>query len=197
VKPRNREVSIFNMSVLDLLTGALGAFCFLTLALFPYYFKMSTATAAENDAAVKAADELKTLNSKLESELANAKSGQKGMAAFALGFAGTTNPENVGCGGFQVISATGPGGDESLKLLPTNTRDGYSSGLNLFLLAPGTYRLRLSAYAATMPCQLFLNEFAAKGTQQRTLDLTTSVQSYDLSFEVAADDITFAKTEVK
>jgi hypothetical protein len=39
MKPRNREVNIFNMSVLDLLTGALGAFCFLTLALFPSYYK--------------------------------------------------------------------------------------------------------------------------------------------------------------
>jgi hypothetical protein len=39
MKPRNREVNIFNMSVLDLLTGALGAVCFLTLALFPSYYK--------------------------------------------------------------------------------------------------------------------------------------------------------------
>ena len=37
MKPRNREVNIFNMSLLDILCGALGAFCFLTLTLFPYY----------------------------------------------------------------------------------------------------------------------------------------------------------------
>src|ERR1700676_4098801 len=43
MKPRNREVNIFNMSVLDLLTGALGAFCFLTLALFPSYYKSGSA----------------------------------------------------------------------------------------------------------------------------------------------------------
>jgi len=37
MKPRNREINIFNMSLLDVLTGALGAFCFMTLSLFPYY----------------------------------------------------------------------------------------------------------------------------------------------------------------
>jgi hypothetical protein len=37
MKARNREVNIFNMSLLDILCGALGAFCFLMLALFPYW----------------------------------------------------------------------------------------------------------------------------------------------------------------
>jgi hypothetical protein len=37
MKPRNREINIFNMSLLDVLCGALGAFCFLMLVLFPYY----------------------------------------------------------------------------------------------------------------------------------------------------------------
>jgi cell division protein FtsB len=37
MKPRNREVNIFNMSLLDILCGALGTFCFLMLVLFPYY----------------------------------------------------------------------------------------------------------------------------------------------------------------
>ena len=39
MRPRNREVNIFNMSLLDILCGALGAFCFLMLALFPYQAK--------------------------------------------------------------------------------------------------------------------------------------------------------------
>ncbi|HKV53284.1 MAG TPA: hypothetical protein VJN94_01465 [Candidatus Binataceae bacterium] len=39
MKPRNREINIFNMSMLDILTGALGAFCFMTLALMPTYAK--------------------------------------------------------------------------------------------------------------------------------------------------------------
>jgi hypothetical protein len=37
MKPKNREINIFNMSLLDILCGALGTFCFLTLVLFPYY----------------------------------------------------------------------------------------------------------------------------------------------------------------
>jgi len=37
MKSRNKEVNIFNMSLLDILSGALGAFCFLMLVLFPYY----------------------------------------------------------------------------------------------------------------------------------------------------------------
>ncbi len=37
MKPRNREINIFNMSLLDVLCGALGAFCFMMLVLFPFY----------------------------------------------------------------------------------------------------------------------------------------------------------------
>src|SRR5579872_1200589 len=37
MKPRNREINIFNMSLLDILCGALGTFCFMMLVLFPFY----------------------------------------------------------------------------------------------------------------------------------------------------------------
>ena len=37
MKPRNREINIFNMSLLDVLCGALGTFCFMMLVLFPFY----------------------------------------------------------------------------------------------------------------------------------------------------------------
>src|SRR5581483_853659 len=37
MKQRNREINIFNMSLLDVLCGALGTFCFLMLVLFPFY----------------------------------------------------------------------------------------------------------------------------------------------------------------
>jgi len=37
MKSRNREINIFNMSLLDILCGALGTFCFLMLTLLPYY----------------------------------------------------------------------------------------------------------------------------------------------------------------
>lgn len=46
MKPRNREINIFNMSLLDILCGALGAFCFLMLVLFPYYNTDKTKTKA-------------------------------------------------------------------------------------------------------------------------------------------------------
>lgn len=39
MRARNREVNIFNMSLLDILTGMLGAFLFLMLGLVPYYIK--------------------------------------------------------------------------------------------------------------------------------------------------------------
>ncbi|MCZ2149810.1 MAG: hypothetical protein LC126_18775 [Bryobacterales bacterium] len=37
MKPKNKEVNIFNMSLLDILCGALGAFCFMMLVLFQYW----------------------------------------------------------------------------------------------------------------------------------------------------------------
>jgi hypothetical protein len=39
MRARSREVNIFNMSLLDILTGMLGAFLFLMLGLVPYYNK--------------------------------------------------------------------------------------------------------------------------------------------------------------
>ena len=40
MKSRNKEVNIFNMSLLDILCGALGAFCFMMLSLFPDHAKV-------------------------------------------------------------------------------------------------------------------------------------------------------------
>lgn len=45
-KPR-RDIEIFNMSLLDILCGALGAFCFLTLTLFPFYGRVEGAAFEE------------------------------------------------------------------------------------------------------------------------------------------------------
>src|SRR6478735_8281284 len=42
MRARPREVNIFNMSLLDILCGALGAFCFMMLVLLPYYKPPST-----------------------------------------------------------------------------------------------------------------------------------------------------------
>jgi type II secretory pathway pseudopilin PulG len=40
MRRQNREVNIFNMSLLDILCGALGAFCFMMLSLFPDHAKV-------------------------------------------------------------------------------------------------------------------------------------------------------------
>ena len=37
MRARSREINIFNMSLLDILCGATGAFCFMMLVLLPYY----------------------------------------------------------------------------------------------------------------------------------------------------------------
>jgi len=56
MKPRKREVEIFNMSLLDILCGALGAFCFMMLALFPDYVHARKAGIKPKTAAEKAQD---------------------------------------------------------------------------------------------------------------------------------------------
>jgi outer membrane murein-binding lipoprotein Lpp len=49
MKSRQREVNIFNMSLLDILCGALGAFCFLMLSLFPDHAKVQQLQAQVQD----------------------------------------------------------------------------------------------------------------------------------------------------
>jgi hypothetical protein len=48
MKPRNREINIFNLSMLDVLTCALGAFLVIMLVLFPYYNKETISYEKEN-----------------------------------------------------------------------------------------------------------------------------------------------------
>src|SRR4051812_13678652 len=43
MRARPREINIFNMSLLDILCGALGAFCFMMLVALPYYSTGSNA----------------------------------------------------------------------------------------------------------------------------------------------------------
>ena len=193
MKARNREVNIFNMSVLDLLTGALGAFCFLTLALFPSYFKVMGASAASKAEETKAAEALKKVHVKLQSELASAKANQSGMPPFAMAFVTMSNPQNAFCGYFQVTNAVGPGGEAAVKLLPNYVHNGYDLNLNMFLLAPGSYELSLRAYAKTTPCAIFLDEFGANGTQVVKADVGTALASYDLKFDVKTEDLQFAR----
>lgn len=41
MKRRNREINIFNLSILDMITGAMGAFLIIMIILLPYYKKES------------------------------------------------------------------------------------------------------------------------------------------------------------
>ena len=196
MKPRNREVNIFNMSVLDLLTGALGAFCFLTLALFPSYFKVTAASAAGKADETKAAEALKAMQVKLQSELASTKTNRHGMPPFAMAFVTMGKPQetNIFCGAFQVIDAVGPGGEAAVKLLPNGlSKEGYDVNLEMFLLAPGTYQLSLQAHVQSTPCRFILDEFGASGTREVTADFQPGTASYTLKFDVQKDDLQFAQ----
>lgn len=48
MRARPREINIFNMSLLDILCGALGAFCFMMLVALPYYTTGSDAERKQN-----------------------------------------------------------------------------------------------------------------------------------------------------
>jgi len=60
MRATNREINIFNMSLLDILTGMLGAFLFLMLGLVPYYSKAVNGTVISEEEKRKF-DELKKL----------------------------------------------------------------------------------------------------------------------------------------
>lgn len=70
----SREINIINMSLLDILCGAMGAFCFMMLALFPYW---SPSGVGAKDAAAQA-EQMQQELEKLKEELR--KSGGAGAA---------------------------------------------------------------------------------------------------------------------
>jgi hypothetical protein len=57
MKPRNREINIFNLSMMDVICGALGAFLIMLVVLIPYY---------KQGAGAKTGDEAKRLKQELE-----------------------------------------------------------------------------------------------------------------------------------
>ena len=194
MKPRNREVSIFNMSVLDLLTGALGAFCFLTLALFPYYFKATGASAAVSAAdsaqAAKAAAALKAVNVKLKSELAQAKAGGRGMPPFAMAQFAAEGANGLTCGGYQITDYSGPGGTQTIKLLPFAVdSNGYSQLTQVFMIAPGTYTISGNAYGKGADCHLTFNSFP----NGPVVPLGSSLAPFSVTLQVTADQLQFAE----
>ncbi|MGH7907551.1 MAG: hypothetical protein ACREP6_13090 [Candidatus Binataceae bacterium] len=186
MRPRNREVNIFNMSVLDLLTGALGAFCFLTLALFPYYFKAQNASAGETSA-----HRLKTEHQKLVEQLARIKSGGRGMPPFAMAVFFTRNDAGQPCGGIQFKDAQAPGGRKSIKQFPAGASglQGYTKQIFLFMFAPGAYQLGVTALAGSLPCHLALMQFGPGSSPSGALNLTRSIAPYPWKFDVTSGQI--------
>src|SRR5713101_1985444 len=88
MKPRNREINIFNMSLLDILCGALGAFCFRMIVLLPYYSSKPT----------KAPDvpkdmvDPKTLQDALD-QIKQLKEALKKMQDYSMGLEGQVNQQ--------------------------------------------------------------------------------------------------------
>jgi hypothetical protein len=180
MKSRNREVSIFNMSVLDLLTGALGAFCFLTLALFPYYFKAQTisAQAAEVD---RTASALKQDNESLKDQIAQQKASGNQMPPFALLQVSTSDKVNNDCAKLTLISAGVPPGSPPM---------GYRSasfGYYLFAIRPGIYHIAIQA-TLTEQGLCSISVVTLKNTAKEAHRQITRSQQLEFDYPVMNDD---------
>jgi hypothetical protein len=174
VKPRNREVNIFNMSVLDLLTGALGAFCFLTLALFPSHFKSNPAPQETPPSGEQPA---KT---------------RQGIPPFSLAEVFATNDVGNACGFFKVDSFDAPRANESFRRLPfrADSAQGYERYSTIFLFDTGAYRLTVTAYAVSLPCHIVYAQRVQQGTPTVLSGaLTNSPAPYLFNFEVKAEQL--------
>ena len=183
MKPRNREVNIFNMSVLDLLTGALGAFCFLTLALFPTYFKSQ---GASSDAAAAAEQ--------------HPKGAKAGLPPFSIESFSTSNgdyPCNGG-GGVRIAGVQAPHGRESWVQLPlpgSGVRDGYYGQVYLFMFDPGEYTISVTAYGASSPCDLSFSQVKPKnsktilGWSGKTPITGGSLSAHPVELKITADQL--------
>jgi hypothetical protein len=177
VKPRNREVNIFNMSVLDLLTGALGAFCFLTLALFPSYYKMQKSSAPDQ----------REQSGKIK----------HGIPPFSLAEIFTADDKGNPCGVLRSDAFHGPHGDKSFRQLPMplpagSSAEGYKHLVYLFMFDPGTYNLTVMAKMAKMTnasspnasCYIYSNQYTPQGPLGRAALLSNSPKPYVFILEV-------------
>jgi hypothetical protein len=181
MKPRNREVNIFNMSVLDLLTGALGAFCFLTLALFPSYYKThktSPGTSSNTDHAqpAKPGPQPRSLEGPVP------PFGFLNIQAVAKDRPGL-------CASLEVTGASsGSGGDLSSFPGPAISPGSYGRFF-LFAFRPGQYHLTVRATPIRKPCdaQLTLNNPNNQWT--KTAPITDAQQSIDFDFNILSTDL--------
>jgi len=188
MKPRNREVNIFNMSVLDLLTGALGAFCFLTLALFPYYFKARNVSAAGAGADAANAS-LKAHNESLKAQIAAERAAGNQMPPFALLQLSSTNVQRTAaCATFVLKSTIQPHGAPPVGYRPIGKQpDGSSYGFYLFAIRPGPYRFVASA-TLTAPGTCTISIATANANQRSQRLAITQTQNVELDFNVESGD---------
>jgi hypothetical protein len=176
VKPRNREVNIFNMSVLDLLTGALGAFCFLTLALFPSYYLTHKPSAADEESAAQ--------RERFAKQFGKTK---QGIPPFSLAEIYASDNLGNACGVFKLDDMQAPRGNKSFRQLPFAAGTGaigYQRFIYLFLFDSGTYHLTITAYGANSPCRLGYRQHTPQGSLGMTTELTDSPVRYPFNFEV-------------
>jgi gas vesicle protein len=66
MKSRNREINIFNVSLIDILCGAMGAFCFMVLVLLPFW----KATGPDAEAATRSVKDMEQQIRELREQLA-------------------------------------------------------------------------------------------------------------------------------
>jgi hypothetical protein len=148
MKPRNREVNIFNMSVLDLLTGALGAFCFLTLALFPSYYKTHKTSAATSFNTDRAQPAKRTQG--LE--------GAVPPFGFLVVGASYADGRRGLCASLEVTGASSASGGDlsSFPADPNPVSPGSYGSFFLFAFRPGEYHLTVRATHILKPCEVDL-----------------------------------------
>ncbi|HVB82903.1 MAG TPA: hypothetical protein VNE82_23505 [Candidatus Binataceae bacterium] len=180
------------MSVLDLLTGALGAFCFLTLALFPSYFKAQSAAAQNSQAPSTAAapdtSGLSAANQMLKSEIASAKHAAERIPSFAMWDLGSYDSTNHNCGQFKIVRVEGPTGRTDLGIYPTTeTAPGVYQEVFLMAIQPGAYRLVLNASGPG--CILGVSELRPNAPAGQSWNLSATSRQYTLPFTVTPDQI--------
>ncbi|HUY27145.1 MAG TPA: hypothetical protein VMV27_06955 [Candidatus Binataceae bacterium] len=189
MKPRNREVNIFNMSVLDLLTGALGAFCFLTLALFPSYFKANQAQASPaKTAPAETAAQLNSEQDRLEKELAGVQASKTGIKPFTIASAISTDSQGNNCASLRIDRLAGPGGTKFIKQRVTSVfSTGAPTGVLFFTFQPGTYKISLETIPQSAQCFLQFSQSGPGRPPRQTWQLGSAPSSREISFEVKTE----------
>ncbi len=189
MKPRNREVNIFNMSVLDLLTGALGAFCFLTLALFPYYFKAKNASASTSkpNATPSNAAQLEAQNASLKKQIDAEKASGQQMQPFIMLLLTANDQNNVSCASIRLKSATEPPGAPPIGYrVPDTASDGSPLDYYIFALQAGEYHFTVNVISAKPNCPVEISTINA--TSRNITHNVSQSGDVDFDFVLTGDD---------